>query len=191
MIMKKLSLILAIALILSALCISVFALGDATSTPLVPWPSDTPDVQPTLTIGSLPNKLVYNVGESIDLTGGSICYNSANSIASLSMKPEMISGFDSSAPCEEQVVTVTYKELTVTFTVKILEGPAHLKGDVDQNGSVDSDDAIYLLFHTLFGEAQYPIFQPANFDGVGGVDSDDAIYLLFHTLFGEAQYPLI
>lgn len=61
-------------------------------------------------------------------------------------------------------------------------------GDVDGSGSVDSDDAIYLLFHTLF-EEDYPISISADFDKNGSVDSDDAIYLLFHTLF-EEDYPL-
>ncbi len=64
------------------------------------------------------------------------------------------------------------------------------KGDVDGNGSVDSDDAIYLLFHILFGADDYPVSQDCNFDSRGTVDSDDAIYLLFHTLFGSVDYPL-
>jgi len=65
---------------------------------------------------------------------------------------------------------------------------SYLKGDVDGNGVVDMDDAIYLLFAINFPES-YPLNQPANFDGVGEEDMDDAIYLLFHVNF-SANYPL-
>ena len=61
-------------------------------------------------------------------------------------------------------------------------------GDLDRDGDVDSDDAIYLLRHVLFGES-YPIYAYADFDGSGRVSSNDAIYLLRHVLFGDS-YPL-
>ncbi|MBQ6043517.1 MAG: hypothetical protein IJL41_05185 [Clostridia bacterium] len=61
-------------------------------------------------------------------------------------------------------------------------------GDLDCDGDVDSDDAIYLLRHVLFGES-YAIYAYADFDGNGKVSSNDAIYLLRHVLFGDS-YPL-
>lgn len=64
-----------------------------------------------------------------------------------------------------------------------------LTGDVDGSGKVDSDDAIYLLYHTLFSES-YPVTQDCDFNGSGAVNSDDAIHLLYHALFGDALYPL-
>jgi hypothetical protein len=68
--------------------------------------------------------------------------------------------------------------------------PEIILGDVDGNGKLESDDAIYLLYNVLFGEEAYPLNQPADFDGNGVVDSDDAIHLLYHVLFGAADYPL-
>lgn len=62
------------------------------------------------------------------------------------------------------------------------------RGDLNADGRVDSEDALYLLKNTFFG-SQYPISQSADFTADGKVDSDDAIYLLKHTFF-SAQYPL-
>ena len=63
-----------------------------------------------------------------------------------------------------------------------------LPGDVNGDGAVTSDDAVYLLRYTLF-PGEYPICQNGDIDGDGDVDSDDAIYLLRFTLFPES-YPL-
>jgi len=61
---------------------------------------------------------------------------------------------------------------------------------VNNDNSVDSDDAIYLLYHTLLGAERYPLNQPGDFNKDGKVDSDDAIYLLYHTLLGAERYPI-
>lgn len=66
----------------------------------------------------------------------------------------------------------------------------YLIGDVNDDGAVDTDDSIYLLYHTLFGDSSYPVNQDCDFNGDGAVDTDDAIYLLYHTLFGDSMYPL-
>ena len=66
----------------------------------------------------------------------------------------------------------------------------YLLGDVDNDEDVDSDDAIYLLYHIFFGQGEYPISQRCDFDGDGDVDSDDAIYLLYYIFFGDGDYPL-
>lgn len=65
---------------------------------------------------------------------------------------------------------------------------AGVLGDFTGDGDVKSDDAVYLLRHTLFGN-EYPLNGNADFTGDGSVTSDDAIYLLRHTLF-PGDYPL-
>ena len=68
---------------------------------------------------------------------------------------------------------------------------SYVNGDIDGNGVVNQDDAVYLLLHTMFGEAFYPLNNaPGDIDGNGKIEQDDAVYLLLHTMFGEAFYPL-
>ena len=66
----------------------------------------------------------------------------------------------------------------------------YIPEDLDGNATIDTDDAIHLLYFTLFGEANYPVNQDCDFNSDDMVDTDDAIYLLYHTLFGEENYPL-
>lgn len=79
-------------------------------------------------------------------------------------------------------------EVSATCAVTVEAAPSVIKGDIDGNGTVDSDDAIYLLKHTLLPN-KYPIVGDGDVDGDGAVDSDDAIYLLKHTLL-PGKYPL-
>ena len=65
-------------------------------------------------------------------------------------------------------------------------------GDMDGDGELTIDDAIYLLLHVMFGDEDYPLSaqQTADTDGDGVPSIDDAIYLLLHVMFGEEDYPL-
>lgn len=78
------------------------------------------------------------------------------------------------------------------LSVKVVPGTITinnmLRGDVNGDTFVDSNDAIYLLYHTLLPE-RYEINQNGDFDGDGFVNSNDAIYLLYFTLLPE-RYPL-
>ena len=84
--------------------------------------------------------------------------------------------------------SVTKDGATATVRFSIEEGST--PGDVNANGSVDNDDVIWLLWSTLFGDAQYPIRGAADFTKDGAVSNDDVIWLLWHTLFGGEEYPL-
>jgi len=63
-----------------------------------------------------------------------------------------------------------------------------LLGDMDGNDVVNSDDAIYLLYHTLMSD-KYPANQDCDFNGDNMVNSDDAIYLLYYAMMPE-RYPI-
>lgn len=67
---------------------------------------------------------------------------------------------------------------TVVGASVIIERGTSIVGDYDDNRVVNSNDAIYLLYHTLMPE-QYPIYQNADYDGNGVVNSNDAIKLLY------------
>ncbi len=99
---------------------------------------------------------------------------------------------DAKAPTATEVgweayVTCSRCDYTTYVEIPALE---YVMGDLDGNGTVTKDDAIYLLMHTLFGSGSYPVNQDADYNGDGVVNKDDAIYLLMHTLFGSSQYPL-
>lgn len=66
----------------------------------------------------------------------------------------------------------------------------YVAGDSDGDGTVNTDDAIYLLYNVMFGDEDYSVNQNCDFDGNGKVNTDDAIYLLYHIMFGGEDYPL-
>lgn len=89
----------------------------------------TPE-QPLATLGisisSFPNKMEYFVGELSDWTGlrVQVVMNKQSETYFVGVNDVEITGFDSSAPNDKQVITVTYGEFSTTFTVKIKENPA-------------------------------------------------------------------
>ena len=88
--------------------------------------------------------------------------------------------------------TLLNKEMKSMSSKEILlykENPTKIiPGDMDFSGKVDQDDAVYLLYHTIFPKV-YKIFQEYDPDRNGAVDRDDAFYLLYHVNFPDA-YPL-
>lgn len=87
-------------------------------------------------ISALPSKTEFTVGDPIDFSGLTVYVKSAEDESlyiSYDDDPDafIITGFDSSAPAEEQVITVECRGFTDTFTIKILEkdtGTARLVG---------------------------------------------------------------
>ena len=63
-----------------------------------------------------------------------------------------------------------------------------LKGDVNGDGQVNKDDAIYLLRYIVYPD-KYPITVSGNVNGDSATDKDDAIYLLRYVVYPD-KYPL-
>ena len=82
----------------------------------------------------------------------------------------------------------------IPVSVSIISGSVTIRnairGDMDANDKLNSDDAVYLLCYVMFGKDDYPIRQNGDMDGNGKVNSNDAVYLLYHVMFGEEDYPL-
>lgn len=96
--------------------------------------------------------------------------------------------------CSLEYIQVWETGHTHSYENGICLGCGHIRyipGDMNGDGSVSHNDAIYLLLHTMFGSEKYPLHAaPADIDGSGAVEQDNAVYLLLHTLFGESFYPL-
>ena len=71
---------------------------------------------------------------------------------------------------------------------EVIYGVKYILGDVNDDGAVDSDDALQLLRYTLMPD-RFPINQDGDMNGDGVVDSDDALQLLRYTLMPD-RYPL-
>ena len=87
-----------------------------------------------------------------------------------------------------KIKNIFFLSLVLAFALSAVCGAASVRGDMDGSGTVDTDDAIYLLRHALMPD-RYPIAQSGDVDGSGAVDTDDAIYLLRHALMPD-RYPL-
>lgn len=76
-------------------------------------------------ITTLPNKVQYIVGNSLDLSGIVVkaSYNSGSSKA-VDLSELTITGFDSSAVADAQTITVSYKGFTDNFTIQIIDASA-------------------------------------------------------------------
>jgi len=61
-------------------------------------------------------------------------------------------------------------------------------GDINGDNSVNDEDVIHLLWHTLLPNL-YPIDADGDINKDGRVNDDDVIYLLWHTLLPD-MYPL-
>lgn len=69
-------------------------------------------------------------------------------------------------------------------------GSQRAQGDLDGKEGVTRNDAIYLLYNVIMGDAKYPLDQPCDFNGDGVKNRNDAIYLLYHVIMGASKYPL-
>jgi len=78
----------------------------------------------SISISKMPAKLVYVKGTPIDLSGALISVKAGNNYeAETIVTYDMISGYDANV-CTDQTITVSYKGMTTTFDVKVIDGVA-------------------------------------------------------------------
>ena len=73
--------------------------------------------------------------------------------------------------------TTTFKSTTIV-TLKSINDPKYLKGDLDRNGVVNSDDAAIALDLYRYGNESYEDLQIGDMDENGLINSDDAALIL-------------
>ena len=96
-----------------------------------------------ITLKSAPTKTTYEVGDTLDLTGGKITvsYNNGTSV-DIDINGTMIKGFDSTTT-GEKTVTVKYSGFTVTFKVTVNKGSFTVE---PQPGNMDGAYSINVRF---------------------------------------------
>ena len=99
---------------------------DNSTTPPV-TPPVTPPEKPTVSsiqVKSTAHKTVYQVGEPLDVTGLTIEVRMSDGSTMISpVTAGMVSGFDSAAAVENQVLTITYQGKTTTYTISVQAPP--------------------------------------------------------------------
>lgn len=90
-------------------------------------PPVTPPEKPTVSsiqVKSTAHKTVYQVGEPLDVTGLTIEVRMSDGSTMISpVTVGMVSGFDSAAAVENQVLTITYQGKTTTYTISVQAPP--------------------------------------------------------------------
>ncbi len=133
-----------------------------------------------------PERVSYLVGEAFSAAGLEVEALYSDGRVRLLGTEELTVVAADTAEAGQSAYEVRYGVLATTGYVTVL--PALERGDLDGDGVLDSNDAIYLLRHTLRPD-RYPLSQSGDVNGDGLVDSQDAIYLLRHTMRPD-RYPL-
>ena len=117
-------------------------------------------------------------------TRGNIMNRKKKLISVILVLAMLISSFAVTMPvaAAESASVGNTTENTATKTATVL-------GDMNSDGEVNTDDAIYLLRHVLMS-SKYPISQSGDVNGDDEVNTDDAIYLLRHVLM-PSKYPIL
>ena len=124
-----------------------------------------------------PSKTVYKEGEALDLTGMTVTANYSDGTSRDVTELVEVSSFDPTT-YGDQTVTVTYGEISESFSVTVDSGK--LLGDVNHDGMVDSFDALIILRSSvgLPTEDADLSLEAADMNFDGTVDSADALLAL-------------
>lgn len=124
----------------------------------------------SIVITAMPDKMVYHDGEELDESGMVVkAYYSDGS--SEVITDYTVSGYTSTPGTK--TITVTYDELTTTFTVNVLAR----RGDVNGDGRTNSSDALMILQYSVGKITEInSTYADANHDG--RINSTDALIAL-------------
>ena len=107
---------------------------------------------------------------------------------------ESISDSDVDVTCSATVKTLNDTDDEIELNIEIIPGVISirnpLRGDVDGNGKINTNDAIRLLYFVSFGGTRFPINQNGDMNGDNKVNTNDAVCLLYHVSFGNDRFPL-
>lgn len=126
---KKMIIIIAVAILAVALIvglvIGVVSVVQKIQSMNQPTP-EMPSVPVGINVSRFPDKTEYMVGEGYDWTGLKVqlVMSRQSETRFLGVDEVEITGFDSSAVNDRQVITVTYGEFSTSFTIKIKEAPS-------------------------------------------------------------------
>ncbi|MGN0593510.1 MAG: bacterial Ig-like domain-containing protein [Ruminococcus sp.] len=148
-------------------------------------------------IDSMPDKLTYHVGESLDLTGGTFSVEYDMSGQTYKMldgmdmttagKSRVITGaFDSQTPGTYPIIIAYNHTIYGTwdiciFYVTVTDSAEAEKGDINQDGAIGIDDATMVLEYyarTAAGIDAEIIVSSADIDGDNQITISDATYIL-------------
>ena len=142
----------------------------------------TEGIQPAMleniTITNPASKLIYNVGEALDISGLQVIGTYSDGSTKVeTITTENITGFSSESPASNQMLSVTVKGKTVTYTVQII--PSAALGDVDANGLVQAYDALLALRIATGNNTGTPAeILAADVGKSGTVEAFDALRIL-------------
>ena len=91
-----------------------------------------------------PNKVKYNYGEELDLTGATIKVIKSSGVYKVTVTKDMISGYSSTTP-GTQVITVTYSGETTNFIVIVGEKPettVETKDNTNENKPNENNSSV-------------------------------------------------
>lgn len=157
-------------------------------------------------IHSLPDKLTYNVGEELDLTGGEYSIIRLGTVENMTVKDHMsmttdvnwmiTDAFDSSTPGTYPIIIYfSYYDGSwgvYRFNVTVNDPNAEAeKGDINQDGTVGIDDATAVLDYYAKTAAgiDTAAIADADIDGDGNITMSDATYILTYYAMTSAGLP--
>lgn len=128
---KVLLIVLAVVLALAAIAAVVFFIFGGKD--------DTNTNTGSFSLTALPDKTTFTIGEPASWHGLKALLKTAEgNFVVLGPESCTITGFDSSVPANDQVITVKYKNYSATFTIDIID-PNAPQNPTNPDGSVDPD----------------------------------------------------